>query len=283
MPPRWKRPRLPRLPRSSRSNGPGLLFILVALVAVAVAGARLLGFTPDIGLDSLTIETQVPPVIEVGQPDTTPESESTPDETVPQQPTASIMVYHAHATENYGPGETHTQGGRPGHVVEVGRTLTSWLQDEGLQAVQNTAVHDHPSWNDAFPNAARVVAALMHDQQNVAAVLDVHRDAIEADVGKDALTVQIGDRSVARIMLVVGEQNNPYAQDNATFAEALTAKMNELYPGLSRGIRIQRSDYNGRLHPNATQVFIGDYRYNTVEEANEAARLFAHVVAETLR
>jgi len=31
------------------------------------------------------------------------------------------------------------------------------------------------------------------------------------------------------------------------------------------------------------QVFIGDHRYNTVEEAREAARLFAHVVAEVLR
>src|SRR5690606_39647881 len=93
----------------------------------------------------------------------------------------------------------------------------------------------------------------------------------------------IGGRPVARVHLVVGEQGDLYARAIAAFAEALKGKMDAQYPRLSRGIRIQPSDYNGRLHPNAVQVFIGDHRYNTVEEAREAARLFAHVVAEVLR
>src|SRR5690606_10310434 len=51
MPRRWKRPAFNRLRERTESDGPGLLFILVALVAVAVAGARLLGFAPGLGAE----------------------------------------------------------------------------------------------------------------------------------------------------------------------------------------------------------------------------------------
>lgn len=280
MPPRWNRPKFTKFRKNTESDGPGLLFMLVALVAVAIAGARLLGFTPGTGTE--TVQTRIVPPLDITR--TEPESgtpPSTPSED--RQPVATVLVYHAHATENYGQAASHAQGGRAGHVVDVGRTFVSWLEDADLQVVHDTAVHDHPSWAGAFPNAAQAVNTLLHQQPDVSAVFDIHRDAIAGDVGKDFTTVQIGGRSAARILLVVGDQNNPYARENAEFAETLKAKMDALYPGLSRGIRIQRADYNGRLHPNAVQVFIGDHRYNTVEEAHEAARLFAHVVAELYR
>lgn len=278
MPPRWRRTTLNRVRKQAESDGPGLLFILIALVAVAVAGARLLGFMP--GTSTEPVQTRVVPPLDAGLSDTPTAAPSASDAT---RPTATVLVYHTHGTENYSPASTHTEGGRPGHVVDVGRTFAAWLDDAGINVVHHTAVHDHPSWANAFANAAQAVSSLLHQQPDVSAVFDIHRDAIESEVGKDFTTVQIDGRSVARILLVVGDQNNPYARENAEFAELLKAKMDELYPGLSRGIRVQRADYNGRLHPNAVQVFIGDYRYNTLEEANEAARLLAHVVAELYR
>lgn len=280
MPPRWKRPSFNKLRRRSESDGPGLLFILVALVAVAVAGARLLGFTPGLGTEMVQTRTVSP--IETSRSEPEPDSTS-PGTTEQREPVASVVVYHAHATENYSPSASHTEGGRAGHVVDVGRTFAAWLDDAGISVIHDTAVHDHPSWAGAFSNAAQTVSTIIHQQPDVGAVFDIHRDAIENDVGKDFTTVNINGRPVARILLVVGDQNNPYARENAEFAEMVKARMDALYPGLSRGIRIQRADYNGRLHPNALQVFIGDYRYNTVEEADEAARLFAHVVADLFR
>src|SRR5690625_1862990 len=286
--PRRSRSKISRLAKGSDGSGPGLLFMLVALVAVAVAGARLLGFGPDFGSDT----TPATGVISVGvsavPPETTSSGTSAPESsgdaamsaTTPETPPAApeetpgttsgrsattVLVYHSHATENYGPEATHRTDGGAGHVVGVGRAFADALQERGLQAVHDTAVHDHPSWAEAFPNAALTVNALMRQQEEVSALFDIHRDAIERDVGKDATTATIDGRSTARIMLVIGDQNNPYADSNAEFAETLKAKMDEMYPGLSRGIRIQRSDYNGRLHPNTIQVFIGDNRYNTVE------------------
>lgn len=293
---RWNRGRLPRLSKAASSNGPSLLFILVALIAVAVAGARLLGFGP--GLGAQTVQTRIAPPSSQGtgplsqapstasgsQPPQTPQT--APGS--PQAPTqgtarAAVLVYHSHGTENYGPGDTHAAQGRPGHVVEVGQAFSESLEARGVAAIHHPQVYDHPRWAEAFQRAGQAVATLLQQHEGVQAVIDIHRDAIAGDVGRDVTTAQIGGRPVARILLVVGDQNNPYARENAAFAEALKAKMDALYPGLSRGIRIQSSDYNGRLHPNSVQVFIGDHRYNTVEEATEAARLFAHVVAEVLR
>lgn len=296
--PRRSKSRVSRLAKGSDGSGPGLLFMLVALVAVAVAGARLLGFGPDFSSDTAPTSGMISVGVSTVSPEgassgtNEPEAPQAPDEgasptaaTAPDRLAdsgarrATVLVYHAHATENYGPAATHQTDGRSGHVVEVGRVFSDTLQNLGVQAVHDTAVHDHPRWSEAFPNAALTVNALMREQEEVSALFDIHRDAIERDVGKEATTANVDGRSVARILLVIGDQNNPYADSNAEFAETLKTKMDQMYPGLSRGIRIQRSDYNGRLHPNSVQVFIGDHRYNTVEEAEEAARLFAQVVS----
>ncbi|MBO8142708.1 MAG: stage II sporulation protein P [Firmicutes bacterium] len=275
---RWKKPTMPRFSKVQESNGPGLLFILVALVAVAVAGARLLGFGPGQGLE--TVQTRIAP------PPTAPTPAPAPPASQPVTPersTATVVVYHTHATENYGPGEPHARDGRPGHVVEVGEAMAQSLEGRGLRVVHHTAVYDYPRWGEAYANAAQAVSTLIREQGSVAAVIDIHRDAIAQEVGREFTTATVGGRPVARILLVVGDQNNPYARENTAFAEALKAKMDALYPGLSRGIRVQASDYNGRLHPRSVQAFIGDQRYNTVEEAREAARMLAHAVSEVLR
>lgn len=279
--PRRKRTRIAQLAKGSESNGPGLLFMLVALVAVAVAGARLLGFGPGMGTETAPTSSGVT----VGVTTVSPPQSSVPDglPVSAERPVATVVVYHAHATENYGTAATHAGGGQPGHVVDVGRTFVDSLHVLGLRAVHDTAVHDHPSWSEAFPNAALTVNSLMREQEEVSALFDIHRDAIERDVGKDMTTVTIDGRQTARVLLVIGDQNNPYADSNAEFAETLKTKMDQMYPGLSRGIRIQRDDYNGRLHPNSIQVFVGDNRYNTVQEAEEAARLFAQVVASVFQ
>lgn len=288
---RWSKGRLPRFPKAPPANGPGLLFILVALVAVAVAGARLLGFGP--GMDVETVQTRVaPPAAQNPAPSSNPSGQlQSPPGLSPapgasstaSQARAAVIVYHAHGTENYGPAQAHAPQGRPGDVIQVGEAFSESLEARGLVAIHDTQVHDHPRWAEAFPRAAQAVGALLRQHEDVRAVIDIHRDAIAGNVGRDATTAVIGGRPVARILLVIGDQNNPYARENAAFAEALKAKMDALYPGLARGIRIQQSDYNGRLHPNSVQVFIGDQRYNTVDEAREAARLLAHVVAEVVR
>jgi len=82
---------------------------------------------------------------------------------------------------------------------------------------------------------------------------------------------------------VVGDLSNPNTEENLAFAEAVRARLDQLYPGLSRGVKIQHDDYNGNLHPNALQVFIGEYRHTTLEEAKRAAELLADGIRSVLQ
>ena len=249
---------------SQRAGGPGLLFVLVALLVVAVVGARFLGLMPG---------------SQEGAPSRPPSQPQAPPQARPQPgATPAVLIYHAHTTENYQPASTHERG-KPGGVVEVGAELAAVLEQNGIRAIHDRTVHDYPNYSEAFVHALNTVNNLLRSNPDVMVVLDVHRDALADEYPDGYTTAEIDGQKVAKILLVVGDVANPYADQNLAFAEALRAKMNDLYPGLSRGIKVQHAALNGHVHPNAVTVFIGDYRDNTLEEAKAAARMLGHALA----
>lgn len=247
---------------SQRAGGPGLLFVLVALLVVAVVGARFLGLVPG------GREGAPPRQPSSQQPQARPQPASTP----------AVLIYHAHTTENYQPASTHERG-RPGGVVEVGAELAAVLEQSGIRAIHDRTVHDYPNYSEGFVHAVNTVNSLLRSNPDVVAVLDVHRDALPDEYPDGYTTAEIDGQKVAKILMVVGDVANPYADQNLAFAEALRSKMNDLYPGLSRGIKVQHAALNGHVHPNAVTVFIGDYRDNTLEEARAGARMLGHALA----
>lgn len=250
-----------------RAGGPGLLLVLVALLVAAAAGARFLGWVPQSGIRREGASPGAP-------------SPSTPAR--PQAPgTPAVLIYHAHTTENYHPAPTH-QRGQPGGVVEVGAELAAVLEQRGIRAIHDRTVHDYPNYSEAFVHAVHTLNQLLRANPDVVAVLDVHRDALPQDYPEGYTTAEIDGQKVAKVLLVVGDVANPYADQNLAFAEALRAKLNDLYPGLSRGIKVQHASLNGHVHPNALTVFIGDYRDNTVEEARGAARMLGEALSRLI-
>ena len=246
---------------SHRAGGPGLLFVMVALLVVAVVGARFMGLVPG------------------GQQAPQGERPGSPPQTRPQAGSGpSVLIYHAHTTENYQPASTHERG-KPGGVVQVGAELAAALEQNGIRAIHDRTVHDHPNYTEAFAKAVDTVNNLLKSNPDVMAVLDIHRDALPAEYPDGYATAEIDGQKVAKILLVVGDVANPYADQNLAFAEALRSKMNDLYPGLSRGIKIQHAPLNGHVHPNSVTVFIGDYRDNTLDEAKAAARMLGEALA----
>jgi len=245
---------------SQRAGGPGLLFVLVALLVVAVVGARFLGLVP-------------------GQREGTPSRPPSQQQGQPQaRSTPAVLIYHAHTTENYQPAQTHEKG-RPGGVAEVGAELAAVLEQNGIRAIHDKTVHDYPNYSEAFVHSVNTVNNLLRSNPDVMVVLDIHRDALSDEYPDGYTTADIDGQKVAKILLVVGDVANPYADQNLAFAEALRSKMNDLYPGLSRGIKVQHAALNGHVHPNSVTVFIGDYRDNTLDEARAAARMLGHALA----
>lgn len=248
------------LRRGERAGGPGLLFVLVALLVAAVVGARFMGMMPS--------------QRGTRQPSPPPPSQPAPS----RMSTPAVLIYHSHTTENYQPSPTHERG-KTGGVVEVGAELAAVLEQRGIRAIHDRTVHDYPNYSEAFVSSVQTVNQLLRANPDVVAVLDVHRDALAANYPEGYTTAEIDGQKVAKILLVVGDVSNPYADQNLAFAENLRAKLNDLYPGISRGIKVQHASLNGHVHPSALTVFIGDYRDNTLEEARAAARMLGEALS----
>lgn len=242
----------------SERNGPGLFFILVALVVVAVLGARYLGFYPSAGLKSLIPSRLAKQV------------------TAPAGPV--VAIYHSHTTESYAPGEAHARG-QAGDIVRVGRAFKDALAAHGIAAAHSETVHDFPVFKDAFENAYETISEQLAQHAGVKMVFDLHRDGLPASADAKATVAVINGEKVARILFVVGDADNPHAADNLAFAQNLDARLNELHPGLSRGVKVEHASFNERVSPQAVAVFIGSYPQTTVAEAERAAKALADVVA----
>lgn len=253
--------------RRNEKNGPGLLFVLVTLIVVAVVGARFFGFYPE---TSDEVEPP-PPVPGVEQPSGQPKA------TVPK-----VLVFHSHATENYQPKDSHEHGGEPGDVVEVGKVLVQALLEKGVVAVHDQTIHDQPRYSDSFINSSKMVERALTENPELQMVLDIHRDGLQ-DKPVGYTTASVNGENVAQILFVIGDQNNDVVEENLAFAKRISDALEAKYPGVSRGVRVFKSDYSTELHPNSVMVIIGDWKGNTVEEAHTSAILLAEVLAPLVK
>lgn len=194
---------------------------------------------------------------------------------------AQVFVYTTHNAESYVPdyGVAKVQG-KPGGVTKVAAVLVAALEAEGIKAVLSPTIHDYPDFSRSYANSAVTVKKALAEYPSLRLIVDVHRDA-----GRSQPDVAlIGGQRVAQILLVVGTDRrlpHPNWRENLAFARKVEAKMVELYPGLSRGVRLEDGRYNQHLHPRAILVEIGNH-LNTLAEAEAAARLLARVLKEVI-
>lgn len=259
--------------RTPPHRGPGLLYIIAALVVVAVAGARFFGFSP--GGDGPGRVAPRPPAAQPGE-------ERGPGGILPDPARMTqVIVYHTHATENYSPKEAHATRG-PGDVVAVGEAFVRALEKEGVAAVHIQTVHDLPQWSQAYDRARTSVQESLSRHKGIRVLVDIHRDGVERESPGFA-TATVNGEKVAKVLLVVGTTDNPLAAENLRFANRLQQTLEELAPGITRGVRVMARETNQDVHPNAVVAYVGDHKENTFEEAVRTAELLARAVAELLR
>lgn len=192
-----------------------------------------------------------------------------------------VLVYHTHATENYSPKEPFAADG-PGDVVAVGEAFVEALSREGIGSVHVQTVHDLPDWSNAYARARGSLEDSLGRHNGIRAVIDIHRDGVESETEGYA-TVDIAGESVAKILLIVGSTDNPLAQQNLRFATRLQELLEEVAPGITRGVRVMARASNQDIHPNTVIAYVGDHTDNTVDEALRSAEWLAKAVAALLR
>jgi len=184
-----------------------------------------------------------------------------------------IGIYHTHSDESYAPSDgTASDPNGTGGVYRVGESLGQALREAGY-VVSHSQVSHVPHDAGAYDRSRRTAMELV---QGAAAVFDVHRDAAPAE----AYAREIGGRTVTQIMLVVGREN-PQAEANLGFAQALKAAADRVYPGLVRGILRTGGRFNQDLSSRALLLEVGAHM-NRREEAEAAVRDLAKVIPTVL-
>lgn len=194
-----------------------------------------------------------------------------------------VAVYHTHATESYLPELNKTKGSEAFSsdltktVVKVGEMLAEELERTyRLPVLHSKTVHDAESRVGAYYRSEATVTAIREKYPDCKILIDIHRDSQP----KSLTAVTIGGKPYARMLLVVGTEN-PNWVANYNFSRQIINKLEERYPGITRGILYASAVYNQRYSPMAILVEVGGVD-NTLVECRNSMQALAWALASVI-
>jgi stage II sporulation protein P len=174
-----------------------------------------------------------------------------------------ILMYCTHTDESYVPTDGSESKPEGGGILEVARALKGAIEEKGGKAVLDETNHT-PHDAGAYERSRRTVAELMRQHGPVAAILDVHRDAVPAE----QYSAEVDGQEVSKVRMVVGGRNQNSAA-NKEFAYKIKAAADEAYPDLVKDIFIGKGNYNQEISPHSLILECGTHE--TPREQVEAA------------
>lgn len=204
-----------------------------------------------------------------------------------------VLIMHTHATETYeladngwyDPDFTCRSTDNSVNMTAVGAEMARVLNAAGINTVQDTTLHDYPSYNGSYERSNETVRAYLEQYPSIRVVLDVHRDAIEPASGQRVSAVaEIDGRTAAQVMIICGADNGgnlPNFQQNLAFAAAWENAMESRYPGLTRPVLFDYRYYNQDLTTGSLLIEIGSHG-NTLEQARYSGQLVGQALAALL-
>lgn len=229
---------------------------------------------------------EIPPLAETPvntKPPEKTEKSSTPATATVLTGPPLVAIYNTHTGETYALTDgVERLNGKRGAVVKVAAELQKQLeQKHGIKVVRSDTIHDQ-NYNTSYIESEKTVQTLIKEHQELKFIFDVHRDAERPR--KDCI-VEINGRTAAKVLIVVGSDARmpfPNWQKNLANARMLTDKMDEMYPGLSLGVRVKEGRYNQHYHTGALLIEVGAVA-NSTEEALYTAKLLGDVIAACIK
>lgn len=171
-------------------------------------------------------------------------------------------------------------------VAKVGMALADELNRLGIPTMHNKTVHDIPTYMTSYTNSLKTVEQILKQNPTIKIVIDLHRDAPVADQlkSREITTVNINGITYSRFMLVIGTDKtfpHPNWKENHQFANLLNDKLEQEYPGISRGVNLRNERFNQHVSNKAILIEIGSHG-NTMEESLNSAKIFAKVLADLI-
>lgn len=196
-----------------------------------------------------------------------------------------VAIFHTHASETFIPlhNTSHIYDEVSG-IVQAGQILAEELRKKGIPVLHDQTPHDFAVHREAYSHAAITVAAILEQHPNLELIIDLHRDAPSAGAAESRriTTATVAGEEMAGILFMVGTDGlgleHPNWRENHRLAQKVSQLMEQMYPGLSRGVRTSRARYNQHLFPRMLLVELGGVE-NTMEEVTRAAEYLADVLA----
>lgn len=201
-----------------------------------------------------------------------------------------VYIYFSHTRESFLPylkGVTDPDKAHHSeiNVTKIGDHLQAQLESLGIGTmVDKTDIMSRLNqvgltYGKSYDESRKVVEAAINTNQELTYLIDIHRDSRR----KEDTTKEINGKTYAKLAFVVGAEN-PHYEKNLRLANEIHQKLEERFPGLSRGIIEKKGaatngKFNQDLSENALLVEFGGVD-NTFEELNLSAEAFAEVFSE---
>ena len=197
-----------------------------------------------------------------------------------------IYIYNTHQTEEYTPSSLVEYSIMP--TVQMNNYI---LEDRFEEKNYETVVEEKNikevlnknGWNYAksYQASRTFLEEAKRNYPTLKYFIDVHRDSLP----KERTTVTLNNKNYATILFLIGLENKDYAK-NLEFTEKINAKINEKYPGLSKGIYKKQGEgvngvYNQDFSPYTILVEMGGPE-NTIDEVLNTSLAFSECFLEVI-
>lgn len=205
------------------------------------------------------------------------------------KPDTEVLMLFTHSHEAYKPVAKEKTGiqavyDEQANIYSLQELIHHYLQLNGVKsnALDVDVMNVMKKEGAAFHEAYRVVRPYLQEAlatKDYQLVLDIHRDSAPAAV----TTLKAGEDRYAKIAFVIGTEHPSYAW-NLAYAEELSAQLNSIVPGISRGVMKKEGAgvngiYNQDLSPAMVLVELGGID-NTEEELQRTLAVFAQAIAK---
>ena len=207
----------------------------------------------------------------------------------------TVLIVHTHATECYTPTELDSykvdQGDRTSNteynMVRVGSELANELRKLGVRVIHDKTLFDAESYTGAYVRSNSAVKEWLKKDPSIAVVLDLHRDALNAEgATRYRIAVESEHGDAAQMLILVGTDANgaphPNWQNNLSLGVKLQSELNSLCPGIMRPMLLTNGSYDQERSGGSLLIEVGA-NGNSLSDALVSARLLALALNEILR
>ena len=193
-----------------------------------------------------------------------------------------IYIYSTHTNEEYSYNKNDVY-----NIIPTVKTASYILEENlhklGLNSIvekENTTSLVNKQ-NLLYKDSYKVSRTLLENRKieypSLTYFLDIHRDSVERNI----TTTKINDLEYAKIMFVLGLENENYQKNKAVITK-INDYLNTNYPGLSRGIYEKKGSgvngiYNQDFDPNVMLIEVGGVD-NTIEEVSRSIKIIAEAI-----